>query len=164
MAIGCGLCEEWQLLWSEDWNEKRMITMFYKGIDFFFDKRFMSNDFIKDSFDTDFLRENGILVDDKRSLLNPKHACILGESDASMRFNALHFGEVYVADNSHLHLLAKDNAFVIVRLIGNAQAVIERTDSAKVKVIRHDITTKVQASDGVKVVKELDWLKDNTTA
>lgn len=158
MAIEHGLCDRWQELWSEDWNENMMIAMFYKGIDFFFDKRFISNDFIKESFELDFLRENGILVDDKRSLLNLKHVCILGNSEASIRFNASHLGEVYVADNSRLHLIARNNAFVIVRLIGNAQTDIKQVDSAVVKVIRHDVTTKVKTSDGVKVAEEFDWL------
>ena len=129
MAIACGLCNEWQGLWKNDWSEEKMVVMFYKGIDFFFDKRFMSNDFIKQRFGSDFRYANGVLVDEKRSMMNMKHACILGKSEATLRYNLSHNGEVYVADNSHLHLIARNNSFVIVRLIGNAQADIEKKDS-----------------------------------
>ena len=75
----CGLCNQWQMEWSIDWNNDRMISQFYRGIDFYLKTRFVDRQFIKENFDIGLLRKNGILVDDTYSLINPeKVGCMTG--------------------------------------------------------------------------------------
>ena len=157
-AISCGLCDQWQQDWQYDWTPETMVSRFFRGIDFFFDKRFISNDDIKNLFDKDFLRRNGIIVDDQYSLLNPKYAAILGKGTSTIRMNAYNGGTVYVADNSQVKIIASGNAFVMVHVLGNAQIDTEQKDKASIIVLRHSNGCKVTASGNVRVKDELDWI------
>lgn len=150
-AIDCGLCEQWQHEWENDWDSTKMISQFYRGIDFFLDKRFISNEFIKENFDKDFLRKWGILVDDTYSLLNARHAILIGDSTSTIRINNHNVSEIYVIDNSKAKIIAKDNAKVIVRLLGKAQIEVEKKGSANVTVINHSKDSVIISNDNIKI-------------
>lgn len=148
-AVSCGLCNDWQKEWRQDWNLDRMVSQFYRGIDFFINKRFMSNEFIKDNFDKDFLRRNGVLVDDAYSLLNPQNAILIGDSKATIRFNGYSTGTVNVLDNSDAKIVAKGDSFVMVHAYGNSQVNVEQKDKSKVVVVTHSKQCVVISDDNI---------------
>lgn len=158
-AINNGLCAMWQKEWKEDWDLDKMISQFYRGIDFFLDKRFVSNNFIKENFDRYFLRKNGILVDDTYSLLNPRNAILIGESQSTIRFNNYMVTTIYVIDNSKAKILAKGHSSVIVHLLGNPQVEVEQKEHGNVLIINHSKESVIISDDGIKIKEEFDYLK-----
>lgn len=158
-AIEKGLCDKWKEDWESDWSLDKLVDKFYRGIDFFLDKRFVSNDYIKESFDKDWLRKNGILVDDEYSLLNPDSAIFLGNSQSTIRFNGYNAATIYVTDESNVKVIAKNKSFVLVHVLGNAQVEAKTYDSANITVLIHSKESIVIADNGIKVKEELDYLK-----
>lgn len=150
-AVSCGLCHQWKSDWKKDWSLETMIAQFYRGMDFFIKNRFISNDFIKESFDLTFRRDNGVLVDDKYSLLSPMNAILLGNSESVIRFNSYDVCTMYVLDDSCVKIIAKGNAFVLVHAYGNAQLGIEQKDKASVAVIKHSNGCVVISDDDITV-------------
>ena len=159
MAIGCGICKQFLDEWGKDWTVDHMISQFFKGIDFYLKKRFVSNEYIKANFDRDFLRSKGALVDDKYSLLNPTQAILIGNSNGTLRINGYTVSTIYVIDDSHAKIIVKGNAFALVHALGNARIDASLQGNAKCTVLRHSETASVIASAGVKVTDELDYLK-----
>lgn len=158
-AVDNGLCQQWQNEWLCDWDLKKMVAQFYRGIDFFLQKRFISNDFIKENFEKQFLRENGIIVDDKYSLLNPEYAIFLGNSSSTIRYNGRNVSTIYITDNSSVKILAKTRSVTIVHLLGSAFCETEQDDTATIVVIVHSELARIAVSKNTKVRYELDYLK-----
>lgn len=154
MAISHGLCAEWQKDWQKDWNANQMVEKFFKGIGFFIKKRFVSNHFIKNNFDRKFLRDNYVIVDDTRSLLNPPKAVILGDSRTKIRINGYHLSEVYLLDTSVSEIIVKGNAFVVVYTLDNAQVSIVKEADSRVSVINCSDDTCIVAGTDVKVIQK----------
>lgn len=159
MAISAGLCQQWQEMWRSDWNADRMISQFYRGIDFFLKNRFVSNKYIAKNFDRDFLRSHGVIVDDTYSLLNNRHSIILGDSNATFRANGHNVSRIYVTDQSNLKVIAKDSAFVLVSVFGNATVEVEQNFLSWVTVILHSKDAHVTTSGKVKIKENYDYLK-----
>lgn len=157
-AIKNGLCKQWQEEWKQDWDHKKMVSQFYRGIDFYLKKRFMSNDFLKENFDRDFLRKNGILVDDTYSLLNPDRAVFIGESSSHVRFNGRNSATIYILDKSKVKVTSRGEAFVIVHLLGSAELEAEQLAKSEIVAVVHSGDCKV--TDGsIRVRYELNYLK-----
>ena len=156
-AVSNGLCQEWQDMWEEDWNYEKMIEMFWNGIDFFLAKRFVDNDYINNNFDKDFLRDNGIIVDDKYSLLNPKNAIIIGDSTSVVRVNGYKASTIYALDNCHLKVTSKNRSFVIVHVLGKAKVDTSKYDLSRLVVILHSREATVTGNAIVR--EEYDYLK-----
>lgn len=158
-AISSGLCEIWQQEWKYDWDSERMVSQFYRGIDFFLKYRFMSNEDFKEYFDKDFLRNHGVLVDDRYSLLNPKNAILIGNSQSTVRINSYNVCTVYAVDCSSVNVIAKNSSFVMIHLLGQAKAEVCQDDKAKAVVIRHSPDNAVTTYGSVSVKEEFDYLK-----
>lgn len=136
-AIALGLCNQWQKEWEKDWNVKTLADKMYKGIDFCIQHHWPTNAFLQRNFSLEELRENNVFVNDKRSVLNPKHSLILGHSEIKVRFNAVNAGTLYIRDNSFVELTAKTRSFVIVHLFDNAQINATQQDLANITIIKH---------------------------
>jgi len=158
-AIHLGLCNEWQKLWQKGWSKEKMVEMMFRGLDFCLKFHFPANEYILKHFDKDFLRNAGIFVNDKYSVLNPKQILILGTSDITIRYNTWNHGNIHIRDNSSLKLTARNRSFVIVHLYENASLTAEQFDKAQIVVIKHSIKANVIADKNVKVREELDYLK-----
>lgn len=158
-AINRGLCNQWQRDWRHDWDLETMKEKFFKGIDFFILNRFISNDKFKELFSVDELRKNGVLVDDKYSLVNPEHAIMVGNSQSTLRFNQYQVSTLYIIDNSQAKIEAKNNSFVMVHLFDTAQVEIKQTDNAKVVVLLHSNSAVIISDDCISIQYELDYLQ-----
>lgn len=158
-AIACGLCQQWQNEWQCDWSMEKMISQFYRGLDFFLKKRFVSNSFIKKNVPIEFRRSNGILVDDKYSLVNPENAILLGKSESTIRINGSKASHVYVTDKGKLTVIAKNRAFVLVHLLDDASVDAQAFDSARLVVIQHSNGVSIKTNDLAIVKREFGFLK-----
>lgn len=158
-AINCGLCNQWQKEWKNDWDFEKMANQFYLGLDFYLKTRFMSKEFIKQSFDLDYRRKNGVLVDDKYSLINPKNSILIGDSDGTIRVNGTSSSNIYVTDNSKLKIIGRNRSFVIVHALDNAQIYAEQYDKARLVVIKHSHDAKISTFGNVTLREEYDYLK-----
>lgn len=155
MAISCGLCGQWQDEWKYDWDVNRLFSQFYRGIDFFLDKRFVTDEYIKDNFDKETLRQNGMLVDDEFSMMNPNNAILIGRSKGTVRMNGFKVTTVYVTDESRLKIICKNRSFAMVHAYGNTSIDAKAYDSASIVVIRHSDSVSVTASEDVKIKDEI---------
>lgn len=155
-AIRLGLCNEWQQLWSKDWDFTKLVERYKKGIDFCMENHYPSDNFVKNNFDRELLRKNFILVDDKYSFLNPKVCVVTGNSDSNIRFNAWSSGEVYISGSSNVTLTAKNYSFVMVHLYEESSISAIASDKARIVIIKHAKTTKIDKSIGdVRVKSEV---------
>ena len=155
LAIENGLCEKWQKMWAEDWPLEKMVDMFFKGVDFFISTRFVPNEKIEEWVGRDFLRKNGILVNDSYSLANPQNVIAIGNTKTTIRVNANNPANIYLCDESVATLEAKNRSFVIVHLYGEATLRAEAYDKAHVCAIRHSENTKVISKDNILIKKEI---------
>ena len=152
LAIENGLCEKWQDMWAKDWPLEKMVHMFYRGIDFFISTRFLPDNKMVEWVGTDFMRENGILVNDRYSLVNPSYVITTGKTETTIRMNANNAATIYLCDDSTATLEAKNRSFVIVHLYGNATLKATASGDAHVCAIVHSDKAKV-IDDGNIVIK-----------
>lgn len=150
-AIHLGLCNDWQKLWSKEWDREKMVEMMFRGINFCVKYHYPSNNFILKHFDQDFRRKSKVFVNDKYSITNPEKSLILGTSDITVRYNAWNHGNIHVRDNSKVKLHARNHSFVIVHLHENAQVTAEQTDKAKIVLVKHSDKVTIVADDNIKV-------------
>ena len=168
-AIDNGLCQAWKTDWHQDWSNQKLVNKFYSGIDFFLEKRFISNQFIKEAMSIPFLRDNAILVDDEYSIINPfqreektHYAITLGDTKSKIRLNDRNIATCYICDNSKVTVYARHNSFALVHLFHKAKLIVHTYDEAKVTILVHseDATYAVDGLDkSYTVKKELDYLK-----
>lgn len=119
-AIGLGLCQEWTKGWGNP-DKNDLCEKYIKGIDFCILNRYPSNELIKREFSNVRERYN-IFVDDKNVFLtNPKWSIYNGKCDCTVTFMDCGIGEMYVKDESVLHLTALDNSIVYITLLDDAK-------------------------------------------
>ncbi len=137
-AVRLGLCDKWRdEVWGKELDLNRLAELYFKGSDFVIEHHYPSNASIKALFERDFLRQKGILVDDKWSLLNPTFAMVLGKSESKIRLNAYKVSQIYVRDDSHIEITARHHSHAIVHLYENAAAEVSVSDNATVRVLNH---------------------------
>lgn len=158
-AIRLGLCRQWQRDWREDWSKKVMVDKFFEGIDFCIENNYPSNDFIKTNFELDFLRKEGVYVDDKYSNMNLANAAVFGLSDVTLRYSAMRSGRIWVKDNAKLRIVSHNFAFVMVHIFDDAKIVVERFDKSNVVLVVHSSTAHLEYNKGVVIKEELDYLR-----
>ena len=158
-AVMCGLCNQWQMEWSIDWDYDRMISQFYRGIDFYLKTRFIDRQFIKEHFDIDLLRKNGILVDDTYSLSNPEKAILIGNSSSTIRVNGNKHSVIYLTDNAEVKITAKNRSFVIVHALDSATITAQQSESARLIVIKHSYNLTILPGTNAVVKEEYGYLK-----
>lgn len=153
-----GMCDEF---YNETWNysQEQLVEKMFKGIDFCLQHHWPSNEFIKKNFKRDFLREHGVFLDDEYSICNTQESLVLGGSKIRYRYNGKHYGNIRVRDLSMVEVTAKGDVLVIVHLFECACAKVSQSDKAKVAVIKHSPNALVNASEGVRIVEEYDYLK-----
>ena len=156
-AIALGLCNQWQKEWKGDWNTATLADRMYKGIDFCLQHHWPTNAFLKKNFSLEELRTNNIYIDDKRSVLNPKHSLILGKSEVKIRFNGAYAGNIYIRDKSVVELTAKTRSFVIVHLFDEASINATQQDLANITIIKHSKKSLAIGVGKVKFREEFDY-------
>jgi hypothetical protein len=160
-AVNLGLCDQWQGLWSKDWDDRKMIERYKEGIDFCLANDFPSVEYIKSHFSKEELRKGGLFMDDKHSVLNAKMIVVRGRSDITARYNGNTVAEVYITDVSKLRLYAKNHCHVVLHILGDAQVEIEQEDDATVLAIRHSKTCGIHVTKGsITEREEYTYLKD----
>lgn len=158
-AIKLGLCEDWQREWKDNTSKQALIDKYFDGLDFPMRHHWPANDFIKENFEQDLLRSNNILVDDTRSLLNPKETVVLGNSKAIVRVNSHNNSIIYARDNSSVEIIAKNKAFVIVHLFEKANIKVQTEGFPNVLILKHSQNVIIEAATNVKIKEDFDYLK-----
>lgn len=131
-----GLCDEWFGEWKEENDSlQQLIDKFIKGLDFCLEHDYPSVRFIKEYFPVDLLRENGILADDRWSLLNPKYAVLLGNSESTIRLNGYTVSAVYLKGVSTARIHLKDNCHLIVHVYEDAGVHIACDNNKKMPLV-----------------------------
>lgn len=159
-AVELGLCGQWQKMWDGKWDRPTMIAKYKEGIDFCLKNNFPANDFITSNFTKKSLRKGGVFINDKYSVLNERVTVVRGNSEIIARYNGMAVSELYVADNSTVHIFAKNNSHVIVHLLGNAEITASQNDQSTIMVIKHSEACSVIPAHGLVTIKEeQDWLE-----
>ena len=152
-----GLCDDWYNAWKE-YSQEELVERMYKGIDFVLKHHWPTNEFIKKHFKQDFLRTNGVFVDDKYSACNTPESLVLGNSDMRFRYSGKYYGNINLRDNSTTHITTKGVGLLIVHMFDSATVKVEQLEKAKVVVIKHSRNVGIDAPPDVKVKEEYDYL------
>lgn len=128
-----GICEQW-LSELKTLNDKReLVAMYLRGIDFCLRNNYPSNEFIKANFG-DICPEMGVYVDRCIDVANVRPCVCLGVTFGKYTIDNYCAGEIYVKHNTHIDIIAKGNAFLMVNLFENAVVNIYANDHAKICV------------------------------
>lgn len=150
-AIALGLCKQWQADWNQDWDVDKMADKFWQGINFCVKNHYPDKDFIVNTFDKNTLRGKCIIADDKYSLLNPSQALIIGNSQSTIRYNALASGRIHIQHDSAVTLTAKGRSRVIAHVWDRAHLNVQRQDVARVLVVLHSPYASVTHNGDIEV-------------
>lgn len=153
------LCDAWYNQWDTNTSKQGLIDKYFEGLDFPMRYHWPSNDYIKENFEKELLRQNNILVDDKYSLLNPQEAVILGNTETTVRVNGNNRSVIYIRDSSTVKLYARNTAFVIVHLFENASISIHVLDNPNFLVLKHSHSVDVITNGEIKIKDDFDYLK-----
>jgi len=153
-ALSHGICKKALDEWDTVLSDGALIALGYRNIDFILKHHWPSNQTLKNIWPVDFLRSNGVFVDDRWSVNNPENSLVLGESKITMRFNGWEIGRVYVRDNSQVLISAKNKSTVFVHAFESAWISVEQYDDARVVVIRHSEKAVVSQSIGMAKIKD----------
>jgi len=158
-ALSLGICDKALGLWDKDLNDGALIELGYRNIDFLLKHHWPANETLKSIWSKDFLRSNGVFVDDRWSVNNAERGLVLGGSKATMRYNGWTVGRVYARDDSQVIVSAKNKSTVFVHAFEKAWIGIEQHDSASVVVIRHSDSVVVSQNCGFsKIIDEFTYL------
>jgi len=158
-AVSLRICDKVLGQWDADKGDCELVAMGYRNIDFLLKHHWPSNQTLKNIWSADFLRSNGVFVDDRWSANNIENSLILGNSKVTMRYNGWNIGRVYVRDNSQVSISAKNKSTVIVHAFDKAWIGVEQYDEARVVIIRHSENVVVAQHIGMANVKdELGYL------
>ena len=164
------LCDEWYGEWIDNTSTQELIDKYKRGLDFCFARRWPSNTFITQNFDKETLRDNGILIDDKRSypvrdqetrrLIYIREFVLLGNSETTVRYSFRpHMCNIWARDNSVVRAETKYGAFILIHLFDNAKADVTTDLVSKITVIRHSPNTTVKKNGVVTIKEEFDYLE-----
>jgi len=164
-----GLCDEWYGKWLDNTDKEELVSMYKKGLDFCIKHRWPTRQFILHHFPQDFLREQGILVNDTRSypvrdkdrrLVYIRDFVLLGDSHATVRYSFRpHMCNIWVCDNSTIKVDVKYGAYMLIHLFDGATADVVTDLVSKVSVIRHSPETSVKKNGVVTIRNEYNYLK-----
>lgn len=158
-AVSLRICDKVLGQWDADKGDGELVALGYRNIDFLLKHHWPSNQTLKNIWPADFLRSNGVFVDDRWSANNLENSLILGDSKVTMRYNGWNIGRVYARDNAKLYITAKNKSTVFVHAFENACIGIEQHDDARVVIIRHSDSVVVTQHIGMAKVKdELGYL------
>lgn len=158
-AVNLGLCRQWQNDWKEDWSKKELVEKYFEGIDFCIMHGYPSRDFIKRYFDRDMLRRSGVYVDDRYSNMNQRNVAGMGSSQLTLRYSGLKSGRMWIMDDTCLHLITHNFAFVLVHVFDRAQVKVENHDKSRVAIIVHSEQARLEYGPGVAIKEELNYLR-----
>lgn len=150
------LCNKWYKEWNLNGDRQYLIDLYLNGYDFTIYNDWPKVSFIKENFDKELLRKNGILADDNYCFANKKIVMLLGNSTSEVRNSGWNVGTCFVRHSSKATITAKNMTFTTVHVYDNAEVEIEVKDKANVVVITYSDNVKVTAPKSVKV-------KRNTT-
>lgn len=153
-----GMCDEF---YNKKWDctLEQLVKRMFKGIDFCLKHHWPSNEFIKKNFQRDFLRQQGVFVDDEYSICNVEESLVLGGSKIRYRYSGKYYGNIRVRDLSKAEITARGDGLVIVHLFERSCVWVDQSEKAKVTVIKHSPNVLINASEGVKVLEEYDYLE-----
>lgn len=144
-AIAYGLCEKWTNDWSENRSKQELIDMWLRGLDFSIENDYPTNEFIKEHFEPELLKENHIFVDSPFHGVNlDKKVVVCGKSDGVLEFDKYATCDVYVRHESHAHVQASGCSKVFINLYDGANITIKQMDMAKVYIYLHGSYCHVQ--------------------
>jgi len=152
-AVSLGICDKVLALWKGDMSDGALISLGYSNIDFLLKHHWPANQTLKSVWPKDFLRSNGVFVDDRWSANNLESSLVLGGSKVTMRYNGWNIGRVYVRDDAHVSITAKNKSTVFVHAFENACIGIEQYDDSTVVIIRHSENVVIAQHVGMAKVK-----------
>lgn len=164
-----GLCDEWYGQWADDTQKDELVKKFMRGLDFCIKHRWPSQAFIKKQFSQEFLRDNGILVDDTRSypvrdeqrrLIYHRNYVLLGDSHITVRYvRRQHMCNIWICDKSSAKVYCKYGAYMLLHLFDDTTAEIHTDLTSKVVAIRHSPKVTIKKDGCVTVKDEFFYLQ-----
>lgn len=156
-----GICTPWheELLKLGDTDIRAMVEMYLKGIDFCLANNYPGNDFIRAHF-KGRMERYGVFLDDEINVENKPKCVCLGATCGRVEVTGFNVCEIYAKDEARLDVIAKDNAFVMIDVLGNAVVNVHASDRAKVCANHYVGKGRVvQSAVGDAVVKVIEKQK-----
>lgn len=129
-----GICNEWHEQMLQNPSVENLCKMFFKGDDWAIENNFPSVEMLEQ-----FKGETepyGLFLDHTGKVESKDYLAVFGNSEVSVEYNGFSVSKLILRQNSKAKIVAKDCAFLIVKVLDNAEIEIEKTDNAQVKIIR----------------------------
>lgn len=117
-AIRLGLCNEWQNEWGKP-TRQELIDKYVKGIDFCIKHNYPSNEYIVENFTQQELNDNGIFVNERFEVVNPKRLICNGDCNGVCRISSYISKDMYIRGNSIVVIYLEENSRAFIRIYDN---------------------------------------------
>ena len=143
-ARGLGLCDQWYKEWKKDESKQDLIDKYLRGIDFCIQHDYPDLEFVKENFEDDLLRKNGIIVDSEANETNKRKVVLLGNSTGNVIYTDFFTGSVYVRHSSNVNIETSGTSVVFVHAYENCRVKVMAAEQSKVFVYHYsgDIQTE----------------------
>lgn len=129
-----GICNEWHQQMLQNPSIENLCKMFFKGDDWAIENNFPSVEMLEQFKGK--TEPYGLFLDHTGKVESKDSLAFFGNSDVSVEYGGFSASKLILRQNSKAKILAKDYAFLIVKVLDNAELEVEKLDNAKVKIIR----------------------------
>lgn len=151
-AISKGLCTPWQRKFNHVTGKEELVMMYLAGIDFCIINNYPTPEYIEANF-KGMCEKFGVYVNEEAVLHNVRKLVFVGDCSASLSYNSYEVAQIYVKDDSVVHLKADDHAIVMVDCFDNLRVIAEAVNGARIIVNKY-LGAEVEFIEGdVKVVE-----------
>lgn len=132
------MCDDVHKLWyGKTLSYDELFSLFYQNLDFCIEHRWPSEEDLSQRIPAEDRRKNGLLVNDRWSLLNTTHAAIIGNSVAKARYNGFAVGKIYVFNDAICDIAVKGHASVMIHVYDSAKVSVSAQEGTHVLILRH---------------------------
>jgi hypothetical protein len=131
-ALAAQGCEDGMAQLGEAMDKEEMLQCFIDRVDFCLAKDFPTKEFLKEHFG-EVLHKKRIYADE-RVEIRGGNAILLGSCEAVCDLEGYAVSRLYVKHDTRMEIRARDNAFVMVDVLDDAEVEVHCKDEAKVVV------------------------------
>ena len=135
-AISKGLCQPWQRKFNQVKDKEELIKMFLAGIDFCIINNYPTPEYIEANF-KGMCEKLGVYVNEEAVLHNVRKLVFIGNCSAQLSYDSYEVAQIYVKDNSIVHVKADDHAIIMVDCFDNSKVTAKAVNGAKIIVNKY---------------------------
>lgn len=135
-AIGKGLCTPWQRKFNHVSDKEELVRMYLRGIDFCIMNNYPTPEYIEANF-KGMCEKFGVYVNEEAVLHNVRKLVFVGDCSARLSYDSYEVAQIYVKDNSVVHVKSDDHAIVMVDCFDSSTVIAESANGARIIVNKY---------------------------